>query len=144
MGKLQSLVDFFVEESVKDSKSQKDKELLKQALTNDVMAEMKAQMTEMEKASQKETLRKAEEAERAKLKQGRIATFILDALFLAFCVGLIVNQTTNLIEKIRAGMGWSTVALSILLIIVLAIIITWFLLAQMGIRLKSEEDANGG
>ena len=143
MGKLQNLVDFFVEESVKEGRPQEEKDLFKRTLTNAVIAEVKDQMTEKEKASQKEELRKAEKAERARLKRGRIATFILDALFLAFGVGLIVNQTTDLIEEIRVGMGWSTVALSIVLIIVLAIIITWFLLVQMGIKLKSEDDSNG-
>lgn len=140
MGKLNNLVDFYVEESIKEGRTLEQKELFKNALTKDVIAEVKAQITEAEKIAQKKELRKIENAERARLKRGRIATFIIDALALAFLVGFGVNQITNLLEQLRKGMGWSEVAFSVVLIIGSALIITWFLFAQMGIKLKSEEN----
>lgn len=143
MGKLNELVDFFVEESVKEKQSPAQKRLLKQALTSDVLAEVKKQLTAAEKQKQKNELQRAEKAERLRLKRERIATFIVEALFLALIVGLIVNQLTNLIEQVRLGMNWSEIILPLVLIFIGALIITWFLVAQIGIKLKGDESLDG-
>ena len=139
MGKLNELVDFFVEESVKEKRSPEQKRLLKQALTNTVLAEVKEQLTAVERQKQTNELQRAEKAERLRLKRERIAAFIVEALFLALIVGLIVNQLTNLIEQVRLGMNWSEIILPVVLIFIGALIITWFLVAQIGIKLKGDE-----
>ena len=56
MKKLDSLVDFFVEGRTNDTVSTKDKKLLKEALVNEVLQEVKADLTQAEKDALKKSL----------------------------------------------------------------------------------------
>lgn len=139
MGDLNDVVEFFVEGIVKETRTVEQKKLIKDALTKKIIDEVNEQITEEEKSARMKKLRKLENEERARLKRGRIATFILDAVLLAFLIGLAVNQITNLLEQMQKGLNWNVIIFSTVLLILLFIIITWLLFVQMGISLKSEE-----
>lgn len=131
-------VDHFFKESGRETPSSNDVDILRKALSRDIRLELKTQMTEEEKKHLREELKNVEKEERLRLRRGRIATFIVEALVLAFFIGMIVNQMTNLIEQIRQGMSWDQAAFSVILIIITLLTIVIFLFVQVGIKVNEE------
>lgn len=140
MDRLEQLVDLFVESNTNEDSSLKDKRLLKQALTREILDVAKERASKEEERKLKARLQTLEKEERARLKQRRIAELIISAIILAFLVGLIVNQTTNLLEQIRSGMAWGEVIFPLACILVLSLIVILFLVLQIGIKLGHREE----
>lgn len=138
MKKLDNLVDFYVEEKTDDKVSSKDKKLLKEALVSKVLQEVKADLTQAEK----DDLKKILEQERKALRRGSIAELILDAVVLAFLVGLAVNQLTNIFDQLRLGVGISVLHWAIVSLIFLAILVILFLFVKMGIQFVKKSDTD--
>lgn len=138
MKKLDSLVDFFVEGRTNDTVSTKDKKLLKEALVNEVLQEVKADLTQGEK----DALKKSLEQERKELRRGSISELILDAVVLAFLVGLAVNQLTNIFDQLRLGVGIGVLRWAVVSLIFLAILVIVFLFVKMGIQFVKKSDTD--
>ena len=138
MKKLDSLVDFFVEGRTNDTVSTKDKKLLKEALVNEVLQEVKADLTQAEK----DALKKSLEQERKELRRGSISELILDAVVLAFLVGLAVNQLTNIFYQLRLGVGIGVLRWAVVSLIFLAILVIVFLFVKMGIQFVKKSDTD--
>lgn len=138
MKKLDSLVDFFVEGRTNDTVSTKDKKLLKEALVNEVLQEVKADLTQAEK----DALKKSLEQERKELRRGSISELILDAVVLAFLVGLAVNQLTNIFDQLRLGVGIGVLCWAVVSLIFLAILVIVFLFVKMGIQFVKKSDTD--
>lgn len=138
MKKLDSLVDFFVEGRTNDTVSAKEKKLLKEALVNEVLQEVKANLTQAEK----DALKKSLEQERKELRRGSIAELILDAVVLAFLVGLAVNQLTNIFDQLRLGVGIGVLRWAVVSLIFLAILVIVFLFVKMGIQFVKKSDTD--
>lgn len=138
MKKLDSLVDFFVEGRTNDTVSTKDKKLLKEALVNEVLQEVKADLTQAEK----DALKKSLEQERKELRRGSISELILDAVVLAFLVGLAVNQLTNIFDQLRLGVGIGVLRWAVVSLIFLAILVIVFLFVKMGIQFVKKSDTD--
>ena len=138
MKKLDSLVDFFVEGRTNDTVSTKDKKLLKEALVNEVLQEVKAGLTQAEK----DALKKSLEQERKELRRGSISELILDAVVLAFLVGLAVNQLTNIFDQLRLGVGIGVLRWAVVSLIFLAILVIVFLFVKMGIQFVKKSDTD--
>lgn len=138
MKKLDSLVDFFVEGRTNDTVSTKDKKLMKEALVNEVLQEVKADLTQAEK----DALKKSLEQERKELRRGSISELILDAVVLAFLVGLAVNQLTNIFDQLRLGVGIGVLRWAVVSLIFLAILVIVFLFVKMGIQFVKKSDTD--
>ena len=118
--------------------STKDKKLLKEALVNEVLQEVKADLTQAEK----DALKKSLEQERKELRRGSISELILDAVVLAFLVGLAVNQLTNIFDQLRLGVGIGVLRWAVVSLIFLAILVIVFLFVKMGIQFVKKSDTD--
>lgn len=132
MAMLDVLINSFLDQKLGEKHTKEEKALLQNALKQEIVRDVKKQY--------KAELKQIEKNERAQLKRRRFASFIVEALFLATLVGLVVNQLTNLLEQIQIGMNWGAVRTPIILIVILIAVITWFLFIQIGIKSGNGEE----
>ena len=87
------------------------KEKLKEKIISEVLQENHEEYTEI--------IKKELVAERERTQLESIKTFIIDGLFLAFLVGIIVNQSTDLITWIKTQTNVSAFCLSVTFVLIL-------------------------
>lgn len=133
MSMLDVLIDFYLKKRSSEDFTSEEEALLRHALKNEVLSDVKKHY--------RKQLKEAEKKERLRLKRQRLAAFILEALILALLVGLLVNQITNIVTQIQIGLDLDALEVSTVLIALLTAFITWFILAQLGVKFISKEDS---
>lgn len=101
---LNILVDSYSTKFFRPGMSEKEKNKIKQGVIRDVKEEILSHI-EQEQLAQMQQKVEAEETQlREQLYQKRISSVILEAVFIAFFVGLIVNQVTSVFDAWRTSL----------------------------------------
>lgn len=124
MGRLESVVDFYVDKKfVNNFTTEADeKDFIKKWLIDDIIKEVKQRMTDEELEVLKEKLHQEE----VRLRTKQISKFIIEAIFVAFIVGMITNQATNFISEICMHQNWNQLFVSLLFIAIFLLIMVLF------------------
>ena len=133
--RLDKIIEFFVE-NTSTEKNPENKELLKKAIREQLLKEIKSELTAEEIERLQKSARKAQKAQERK----RLKTYILEAILVAFVVGLTVNQVTGMGDIILSALGWNEAVWTVVAIIVLLIFLTWFVAAQIMAQLGDDDE----
>lgn len=120
---IETLINSYVNNAYKsqsDEECSEDEEILIEAAKNKLFQDVKHEIVESEKVKMREEIKKEFKSLEQKRKLKELKTLMYEGFFIAFLVGLIVNQVTEMIN-ITKGIE-TKVTITLLIIFILGIL----------------------